>query len=277
MTDIFPANLQHRSRKKLLVFSGPCQIENRDHTFRHAEYLKDICKNLPVDLIFKSSFDKANRTRVSGTRGIGLEKGLKILQDVRQQLELPIITDIHTPEQVPAVAEVVDVLQIPAFLCRQTDLLLEAGKSGKPLHLKKGQFLAPGDMQFALEKVTSTGNQRIFLCERGTTFGYHDLVVDFRGISIMKDMGYPVIFDATHSLQKPGGMNGSSGGNREFLLPLLRGALAAGVDGIFVECHENPNEAPSDGMCMVPLREMPELLRVATHYREAFLSDPTRT
>jgi 2-dehydro-3-deoxyphosphooctonate aldolase (KDO 8-P synthase) len=219
-----------------------------------------VCQGIPVSFVFKSSFDKANRTSASSKRGVGLEEGLSILKAVREQLDVPVLTDIHSAEQASAVGKVVDVLQIPAFLCRQTDLLIAAGKTGRTINVKKGQFLHPSDMQFVAEKIASTGNTKILLCERGTSFGYRDLVMDPRSLIMMADTGYPVVFDATHSVQQLGGSGGSSGGSRRYVQALARAAVAVGVHGVFVECHNDPDNAPSDGPCMLPLGELEPLL-----------------
>lgn len=244
-----------------MLFAGPCQLENRDHGFMMAEALKEICDELNIPLVFKASFDKANRTSASGKRGLGLEKSLQIFAEIKQQLNVPILTDIHEASQCAPVAEVVDVLQIPAFLCRQTDLLLAAGNTGKTIKIKKGQFLAPWDMKNVVDKVLSTGNQNILLTERGASFGYNTLVTDFRGLPIMAETGCPVVFDATHSVQQPGGKGTSSGGQREFVPVLARAAVAVGVAGLFIETHDNPDNAPSDGPNMMPLAEMKSLLQ----------------
>lgn len=219
-------------------------------------------KNLPITYVFKSSFDKANRTSVTGARGPGLEAGLEILDRVKKTLGVPVLTDIHTAEQAATVAEVADILQIPAFLCRQTDLLTAAGTTGKSINIKKGQFLHPADMLFCIEKIAATGNENILLCERGTCFGYRDLIVDMRSLAIMAGTGYPVVFDATHSVQSMGGAGGSSGGSREYIPILARAAVATGCTrGVFIECHDNPDSAPSDGKSMLPLEAMPDLLQ----------------
>lgn len=254
--------------QKLLIIAGPCQIESRDHTLRIAEFLKRELDRFPVSLVFKSSFDKANRTSIKGARGIGMDAGLRILEEVRDTIGAPIITDVHNEEQARNVAAVADVLQIPAFLCRQTDLLLAAGATGRAIHVKKGQFLHPADMQFVAEKIASTGNNRILLCERGTCFGYRDLVVDPRSLVIMRSAGYPVIFDATHSVQQLGGSAGSSGGSRHFVQTLARAAVATGVDGVFFECHDDPDNAPSDGPCMLPLTQVVPLVTSLCRIRE---------
>ena len=247
--------------KPFMLFAGPCQLESRDHGFMMAEGIKEVCSELDIPFVFKASFDKANRTSASGERGIGLEKSLEIFAEIKQQLDLPILTDVHEASQCAAVAEVVDVLQIPAFLCRQTDLLLAAGNTGKVVKIKKGQFLAPWDMKNVVNKVLSTGNQNILLTERGASFGYNTLVTDFRGLPIMAETGCPVVFDATHSVQQPGGQGTSSGGQREFVPVLARAAIAVGVSGLFIETHNDPDNAPSDGPNMIPLNELKALLQ----------------
>ena len=252
-----------------LVMAGPCQIESYDHCMKIANTLKSLCSPLPLNLVFKSSYDKANRTSLKGKRGVGIQEGLKVLQKVKNETGLPIITDIHSPEEAAQAAEVVDILQIPAFLCRQTDLLIAAGATGKAVNIKKGQFLAPEDMKHAAEKVASTGTSKIMLCERGTCFGYRDLIVDMRGLLIMRQSGYPVIFDATHSVQSMGGAGGASGGSREFVEPLARAAVATGVDGVFLECHDDPEHAPSDGATMLPLDRVGDFLSGMCRIREA--------
>jgi 2-dehydro-3-deoxyphosphooctonate aldolase (KDO 8-P synthase) len=246
--------------ENLLVIAGPCQIESLAHSLMIARYLKEVTADLPVSLIFKSSFDKANRTSSKSVRGIGMQEGLDILIKVREDVDVPVLTDVHTEEQAKIVGEVVDVLQIPAFLCRQTDLLLAAGKTGKSINVKKGQFLHPSDMRFVAEKIASTGNNKILLCERGTSFGYRDLVMDPRSLIIMRDCGYPVVFDATHSVQQLGSGDGSSGGARQYVEALARAAVAVGVDGVFIECHQDPDKAPSDGPCMLPLTKIKPLI-----------------
>lgn len=253
----------------LLLIAGPCQIESLEHCRKIAGALKELCQNKAVGLVFKSSFDKANRTSGKSMRGIGLEKGLEILGKIRSEFKIPVLTDVHAPEQAQAAAAVVDVLQIPAFLCRQTDLLVACAKTGKAINIKKGQFLHPQDMAHVAQKIADTGNQKILLCERGSCFGYRDLVVDMRGLVQMKETGYPVIFDATHSVQSMGGESGQSGGSRANIQPLLRAALATGVHGIFVECHDNPSQAPSDGASMLPLDRMSDTLAMALTFFEA--------
>lgn len=244
-----------------VLIAGPCQIESAAHAMETAVALKELCAAANIGLIYKSSFDKANRTSLSSARGVGMKDGLAILADIRNSLNIPVLTDVHAPEQCAPVAEAVDVLQIPAFLCRQTDLLLAAGKTGAVVNVKKGQFLAPWDMQHVAAKIASTGNQRIMLCERGTSFGYNTLINDMRGLPIMAQTGYPVVYDATHSVQQPGGLGGSSGGQREFAPILSRAALAVGVAALFIETHEDPDHAPSDGPNMLPIKSLPALLK----------------
>jgi 2-dehydro-3-deoxyphosphooctonate aldolase (KDO 8-P synthase) len=265
------------AERPLLIIAGPCQIESREHTLRIASHLHKLTLDRGVNLVFKSSYDKANRTRLNSTRGLGIEEGLRILEEVKKVTGLPVLTDIHTPEEARAAAEVVDILQTPAFLCRQTDLLTAAGETGRAINIKKGQFLPPQDMQFAAEKVASTGNKNVLLCERGTCFGYRDLIVDMRSLLIMREIGYPVIFDATHSVQSMGGAGGSSGGLRDYVAPLVRGALAVGVDGLFIECHEDPDSAPSDGPSMLRLDSMPALLDTIIRFRQAWLETFTNS
>ena len=243
-----------------VLIAGPCQIESEAHAFEMADALTAICGVAGVPLIYKSSFDKANRTSARAARGVGLAKGLAILAAVRERYRVPVLTDVHEVAHCDAAAEAVDVLQIPAFLCRQTDLLIAAGETGRAVNVKKGQFLAPWDMQHVAAKIAETGNESILLTERGASFGYNTLVTDFRGLPIMARTGYPVVFDATHSVQQPGGQGGSSGGQREFAPVLARAALAVGVAAVFMETHEDPDAAPSDGPNMIPLHQMPALL-----------------
>ncbi len=245
---------------KLSLIAGPCQMESRDHAFEMAGALSEICAKLGIGLVYKSSFDKANRTSLSAGRGIGLEKAMQVFADLKAEFGFSVITDIHTEEQCAIVAETVDVLQIPAFLCRQTDLLVAAAKTGKAINVKKGQFLAPWDMKNVLNKLNASGNPNVLLCERGASFGYNTLVSDMRSLPIMAAMGAPVIFDATHSVQQPGGQGGSTGGQREFVETLARAAVAVGVAGLFIETHEDPDHAPSDGPNMVNIKDMPRLL-----------------
>jgi 2-dehydro-3-deoxyphosphooctonate aldolase (KDO 8-P synthase) len=246
--------------RPFVLIAGPCQIESRAHALEVAATLREMSAATGVKLIYKSSFDKANRTSVDAPRGAGLGDGLAILAEVREATGLPTLTDVHTAEQCAIAAQAVDVLQIPAFLCRQTDLLLAAGATDKPINVKKGQFLAPWDMANVAAKIASTGNHNILLCERGASFGYNTLVSDFRALPIMARTGYPVVFDATHSVQQPGGQGTASGGQREFAPVLARAALAVGVAAVFIETHPDPDRAPSDGPNMIPLREMPALI-----------------
>ena len=236
-----------------VLISGPCQIESRDHALFMADALAKAAADAGVPFIFKSGFDKANRTSVSGKRGVGIDAGLAILAEVKAVLGCPVLTDIHGPEQVEAAAQAVDILQIPAFLCRQTDLLIAAGKTGAVINVKKGQFLAPWDMAAVAQKVASTGNERILLTERGASFGYNTLVSDMRALPVMAETGYPVVFDATHSVQQPGGLGSATGGQRDYAPLLARSAVAAGVAAIFAEAHEDPDNAPSDGPVMLKL------------------------
>lgn len=242
------------------LIAGPCVIESEEMVLSIADRMKQITDELGIPYTFKASFDKANRTSLSGFRGPGIQEGLRILQKVKDTYGLPICTDIHEPRQAAQAAEVVDILQIPAFLCRQTDLLVAAAKTGKCVNIKKAQFLAPWDMKNCVDKVHQSGNDNVMLCERGTTFGYNTLVVDMTGLRVMKDMGVPVIFDATHSVQKPGGNGTSTGGNRQFVEYLAKAAVAVGVDGLFMETHPDPDNAKSDGPNMVPLDQMRDLL-----------------
>ena len=245
----------------LFLISGPCVIENRDHCLSVAERIGEIARKVGIPLIFKASYDKANRSSIDSYRGPGPEQGLAILAEVRERTGLPVLTDVHTAEQAVAAAAVVDVLQVPAFLCRQTDLVVAAGKTGKTVNVKKGQFVAPWDMKNVVEKVRSTGNSRILLTERGSSFGYNNLVVDMKSVPVMHDLGCPVVFDATHSAQLPGGLGATTGGQREFVPVMARAAVAAGVDGVFFEVHEDPDRALSDGPNSMRLDDMPDLLR----------------
>ena len=244
----------------IVLIAGPCQLETLDHARMMAEGILNACASTGTKVIFKASFDKANRTSIHGQRGPGIDEGLAILARVRDEFNIPVLTDVHLPDQCAQVAEVCDVLQIPAFLSRQTDLLVAAGETGKAVNIKKGQFLAPQDMAHVAEKVSNTGNNRILLTERGTSFGYNTLINDFRALPQMAGTGYPVIFDATHSVQEPGGKGSRSGGNRDFVAPLARAACAVGVAGIFLETHQDPDTAPSDGPNMVPLSELGDLI-----------------
>ncbi|BAQ68101.1 2-dehydro-3-deoxyphosphooctonate aldolase [Rhodovulum sulfidophilum] len=246
--------------RPLTVIAGPCQLESLDHALMIGHAMKEACAAAGAGYIFKASFDKANRTSLSGRRGLGIDKGLEVLAELRRQLDVPVLTDVHSPEQCAPAAEAVDVLQIPAFLCRQTDLLLAAGETGAAINVKKGQFLAPWDMANAVTKIESTGNRRILLTERGVSFGYNTLVTDMRSLPIMAGLGYPVVMDATHAVQQPGGQGGSSGGQREFAPVLARAAVSLGLAAVFIETHEDPDSAPSDGPNMIPLDQMPDLI-----------------
>ncbi len=243
-----------------VLFAGPCVIEGEDFSLKVAEQIRDIASSVGVPFVFKSSFDKANRTSVDGFRGPGLVEGLRILQRVKDEVGVPIITDVHTPEQAAPVAKVADILQTPAFLCRQTDFIVEVAKAGKPVNVKKGQFLAPWDMPHVLEKAKSTGNADIMLCDRGTSFGYNNLVSDFRSLIVMRQTGAPVVFDATHSVQQPGGLGGATGGNREYVPDLSRAAVAVGVAALFMEVHPDPDRAQSDGPNSLYLSDLEPLL-----------------
>ncbi|RLB76193.1 MAG: 3-deoxy-8-phosphooctulonate synthase [Deltaproteobacteria bacterium] len=261
--------------KQLVLIAGPCAIEDEDLTLRIAEGLREATQDLGCELIFKASYDKANRTSVTSFRGLGVERGLRILERVNKEFELPIISDVHDVSQVVAAAEVLDVLQIPAFLSRQTDLLVAAGKTGKPINLKKGQFLAPWDIEHGVNKIVSTGNEKILLTERGVSFGYNNLVVDMRSLVIMREMGYPVVFDATHSVQLPGGAGGSSSGQREYVGALSRAAAATGIDGLFWEVHEDPDQALCDGANSLPLTQVKELLQQILEFDAIFKQTET--
>ena len=260
----------------LALIAGPCALEGADHAQMIAGRLKEIADATGVQLIFKGSFDKANRTSVSGKRGVGLDEGLKIFEGIKAEFGLPVLTDVHLPEQCAEVASVVDVLQIPAYLCRQTDLLIAAGETGAAINVKKGQFLAPWDMDNVAEKVASTGNERIMLCERGVTFGYNALVADMRSLPRMAQTGYPVIMDATHSVQQPGGQGGSSGGQREFAPVMARAAVSLGIAGVFIETHEQPDRAPSDGPNMIPLDQMGALVESLMDFDRLAKENPIR-
>jgi 2-dehydro-3-deoxyphosphooctonate aldolase (KDO 8-P synthase) len=244
----------------LSLIAGPCQLETRQHAFDMAGALKEIAGRLGIGLVYKTSYDKANRTSLSGARGAGLDAAMPVFDDIRREFGLPILTDVHTEEQCGLVAPHADILQIPAFLSRQTDLLIAAAKTGKIVNVKKGQFLAPWDMKNVVAKITGSGNANVLVTERGASFGYNTLVSDMRSLPIMAEMGAPVIFDATHSVQQPGGQGGSTGGERRFVETLSRAAVAVGVAGVFIETHQDPDHAPSDGPNMVPLKDLPALL-----------------
>ena len=255
------AEIQFGNALPFALIAGPCQMQSRDHAMEIASALKEIIQQQGIGFVFKTSFDKANRTSLSGARGLGLDAAMAVFADIKERLSVPVLTDVHEREQCAVVAEVVDVLQIPAFLCRQTDLLVAAAKTGRVVNVKKGQFLAPWDMANVVEKITASGNPNVLVTERGISFGYNALVVDMRSLSIMGEhIGAPVIFDATHAVQEPGGLGGASGGKREFVPVLARAAVAVGVAGLFIETHEDPDRAPSDGPNMLPLGAMASLL-----------------
>jgi len=255
------------NHKPFVLIAGPCQMESRDHALDMSGALKEICDGLGISLIYKTSYDKANRTSLTGKRGLGLDKALAVFQAVKDTYKVPVLTDVHEREHCAAVADVVDVLQIPAFLCRQTDLLVAAAQTGRVVNVKKGQFLAPWDMKNVVAKLVESGNSNVLVTERGASFGYNTLVTDFRGLPIMAEQtGMPVVFDATHSVQQPGGQGTSSGGQREFVPVLARAAVAVGVAALFMETHEDPDNAPSDGPNMVPLDQMRDLLLTLQNY-----------
>lgn len=260
----------------LTVIAGPCQLETLDHALMIAETMAEACAKAGASYVFKASYDKANRTSLKGRRGVGIEEGLEMLATVRQRLGCPVLTDVHDAEQAVLAAKSVDVIQIPAFLCRQTDLLLAAGRTGAVVNVKKGQFLAPWDMPNVADKVASTGNENILLTERGVSFGYNTLVADMRSLPIMARTGYPVIMDATHSVQQPGGQGGSSGGQREFAPVMARAAVSLGVAGVFIETHEDPDNAPSDGPNMIPLDQMSALVATLMRFDALAKAEPIR-
>ncbi len=259
-------NLTVANDRPFVLIAGPCALESRQHALEMAHALVEITGKLGIGLIYKSSFDKANRTSLDSDRGLGLGYGLPILAEIRETYGCPVLTDVHDASQCAAVAEAVDVLQIPAFLCRQTDLLLAAGRTGRAVNVKKGQFLAPWDMKNVAAKIASTGNDKVMLCERGVSFGYNTLVSDMRSLPIMASTGHPVVFDATHSVQQPGGLGGRSGGQREFVPVLARAAIAIGVAAVFMETHEDPDKAPSDGPNMIPIKQMPDSLETLLEF-----------
>lgn len=259
----------------MVLIAGPCQMESRDHALETAGALVDICRTLDVPLIYKSSFDKANRTSLKGKRGIGLDAALDVFAEIKSTYGCPVLTDVHENEQCAVVADVVDILQIPAFLCRQTDLLIAAAKTGKVVNVKKGQFLAPWDMTNVVAKLDESGNHNVIVTERGASFGYNTLVVDMRGLPIMAQRtGCPVIMDATHSVQQPGGQGTSSGGQREFAPVMARAAVSLGIAGVFIECHPDPDAAPSDGPNMIPIGQMADLLKTLTAFDRLAKSHP---
>lgn len=271
--DIGPVSLSNQ--KPLGIIAGPCQLETREHALEMAGRLKQLADKLGIGIIYKTSYDKANRTSLKGQRGIGLEDALPIFKEVREMTGLPVLTDVHEPAHCATVAETVDVLQIPAFLCRQTDLLLAAGNTKKPINIKKGQFLAPWDMKNVVDKVLSTGNEQVTVTERGASFGYNTLVTDFRGLPTMKaDTGCPIVFDATHSVQQPGGQGGSSGGQREFAPVLARAAVSLGIAAVFMETHQDPDNAPSDGPNMIPVENLEAVLQDLMAFDKLAKSQP---
>ncbi len=276
MKDVAVGGLTVGNDRVLTVIAGPCQLESADHAQMIAGRMAEACAAAGAQYVFKASYDKANRTSLKGRRGLGIDAGLKILDGVRGALGMPVLTDIHDAEQARIAGAVVDVIQIPAFLCRQTDLLIAAGETGCVVNVKKGQFLAPWDMPNVADKVASTGNSRILLTERGVSFGYNTLVADMRSLPIMAKTGYPVIMDATHSVQQPGGQGGSSGGQREFAPAMARAAVSLGIAGVFIETHQEPDTAPSDGPNMIPLDQMPKLLETLMALDRIAKADPLR-
>ena len=263
MKEIVLNNIKISNANPIVLIAGPCVIEDEKVPFKIAEELLKITDNLGIPFIYKASYDKANRSSISSFRGIGMDKALGVLSKIKEQFNIPVLSDVHSKEDITITKDILDIIQIPAFLCRQTDLLVSAGKTGKVINVKKGQFMSPWDMKNVVDKILSTGNERILLTERGTSFGYNNLVVDFRGLSTMAHFGYPVIFDATHSVQLPGGMGTSSGGQREFVEPLVKAAVAVGCAGLFLEVHINPKEALCDGANMVSTKELPNMLKRA--------------
>ncbi len=276
MKTISVGNLAIGNDAPLTVIAGPCQLESLDHALMIAEAMAAACADAGVGYVFKASYDKANRTSLKGRRGLGLEAGLDIMSEVRDRLGCPTLTDIHNEEQAEQAAKQVDIIQIPAFLCRQTDLLIAAGETGAVVNIKKGQFLAPWDMPNVISKVESTGNERILLTERGASFGYNTLVADMRSLPTMMKTGYPVVMDATHSVQQPGGQGGSSGGQREFAPVMARAAVSLGIAAVFIETHEAPDSAPSDGPNMIPLAQMPALVKSLKAFDDLAKADPLR-
>lgn len=260
----------------LMLIAGPCQLEGLEHAQMIAGHMAEACAAHGAQFVFKGSFDKANRTSVNGKRGLGIDEGLKVMQSVKDSIGCPVLTDIHAPEQCSTVAEVCDIIQIPAFLCRQTDLLVAAGETGAVINIKKGQFLAPWDMPNVVAKVESTGNTRILLTERGSSFGYNTLVADMRSLPTLARSGYPVVMDATHSVQQPGGQGGSSGGQREFAPVMARAAVSLGIAAVFIETHEDPDNAPSDGPNMIPLKQMGALVESLMAFDKLAKSNPIR-
>ena len=277
MHEVEIGGLKFSNSQPFVLIAGPCQIESETHSLMVAETLASICRSLDLKFVFKSSYDKANRTSMSSPRGVGMHKGLEILAHVRERVQCPVITDVHDAEQCRIAAEYVDIIQIPAFLCRQTDLLVAAGKTGRPINVKKGQFLAPWDMINVIDKIASAGNRNILLCERGTSFGYNTLINDMRSVPVLAATGYPVIIDATHSVQLPGGRGSSSGGQREFAQVIARASVAVGVAGVFLETHDDPDHAPSDGANMIKLDDLPKILSVLVEFDRIAKANPCLT
>ncbi|MGO1075544.1 3-deoxy-8-phosphooctulonate synthase [Inquilinus sp. CA228] len=269
-------NVTFANDRPLTIIAGPCQLESREHALEMSQALVEITGRLGLGLVYKSSFDKANRTSGSAARGLGMDKSLPIMAEIREKFGCPVLTDIHDPAQCAPVAEAVDILQIPAFLCRQTDLLLAAGATGRAINVKKGQFLAPWDMKNVAAKIASTGNDKVLLTERGVSFGYNTLVSDMRSLPILAQTGYPVVFDATHSVQQPGGQGATSGGQREFVPVLARAAVSIGVAAVFIETHQDPDHAPSDGPNMVPINKLEALLTTLVALDRIAKADPVR-
>ncbi len=260
LKQIAVGNIKIANNLPLVLIAGPCQMESKEHALYMAKAIKDIADSHSMSLIFKTSFDKANRTSIGAKRGIGIEASIPIFAQIKEEIGCPILTDVHSPEQCNIIAKVVDILQIPAFLCRQTDLLITAANTGKIINIKKGQFLAPWDVKNIISKIELSGNEQILLTERGVSFGYNTLINDMRGLEIMKETGYPVVFDATHSVQQPGGLGNQSGGQRQFIKPLARAATSIGIAALFIETHDNPDIAPSDGSCMLHIDDLNQLL-----------------
>jgi 2-dehydro-3-deoxyphosphooctonate aldolase (KDO 8-P synthase) len=260
LKQIAVGNIKIANNLPIVLIAGPCQMESKEHALYMARAIKDIANSHSMSLIFKTSFDKANRTSIGTKRGIGIEASIPIFAQIKEEIGCPILTDVHSPEQCNIIAKVVDILQIPAFLCRQTDLLIAAANTGKIINIKKGQFLAPWDVKNIISKIELSGNKQILLTERGVSFGYNTLINDMRGLEIMKETGYPVVFDATHSVQQPGGLGNQSGGQRQFIKPLARAATSIGIAALFIETHDNPDIAPSDGSCMLHIDDLNQLL-----------------
>lgn len=274
MKNIQIANVTIGNDRPLTLIAGPCQLESADHAQMIAGKMKEACDAVGAQYVFKASYDKANRTSLSGQRGLGIDEGLKVLDGIRKEFDVPVLTDVHTEQQCAIAAQAVDILQIPAFLCRQTDMLLAAGRTGKAINVKKGQFLAPWDMANVVAKLESTGNEKILLTERGTSFGYNTLVTDMRSLPQMAQAGYPVVMDATHSVQQPSGKGGSSGGQREFAPVMARAAVAIGVAAVFIETHEDPDNSPSDGPNMIYLDQMPQLIKTLMEFDALAKANP---